>query len=139
MFKNRGKKIWVSASDVGRAAFCPHYLELKNRGLKPSHKAQVARVKGNASHDEFNQMAQDKRCFIASYLYGIEDNRTKTLRSFRDNTLLRNRPGKALVSAYYRLSPILVTISSRNSFAKYCLRFIVNGIVKWILKGAKND
>jgi len=139
MFKKREKKIWVSASDVGRAAFCPHYLELKNRGVKASRQAEASRARGNASHDELNRIAQDKRCYIASYLYGIDDERTNALRSFRDKTLLRHRPGNVLVNIYYRLSPTLVTISSRSSTAERCLRYMVNGIVKRLLESNNND
>ena len=139
MFKRRAKKIWVSASDVGRAAFCPHYLELKNKGVKASKQAKTARARGDASHDELNRMAQDKRCYIASHLYGIDDGRTNALRSFRDNTLLRHRPGKVLVNIYYCLSPTLVKISSRSAVAEHCLRYMVNGIVKRVLKSKKDD
>jgi hypothetical protein len=139
MFKKRGKKIWVSASDVGRAAYCPHYLELKNRGVKASRQAEASRARGNARHDELNRIAQDKRCYIASYLYGISDERTDDLRSFRDNTLLRHRPGNVLVNIYYCLSPTLVTISSRCPAAERCLRYIVNGIVERVLKAKKDD
>jgi len=139
MFKRRAKKIWVSASDVGRAAFCPHYLELKKRGVKASRQAEASRARGNASHDELNRMSQDKRCYIASHLYGIDDGRTEALRSFRDNTLLRHHPGKVLVNIYYRLSPTLVTISSRSAVAEHCLRYMVNGIVKRVLKSKKDD
>jgi len=139
MFKRRGKKVWVSASDVGRAAFCPHYLELKSKGTEASMQAKAARDRGDASHDELNRMGQDKRCYIASHLYGIEDGRTEALRSFRDNTLLRHHPGKVLVNIYYRLSPTLVTISSRCPAAERCLRYMINGIVKRILEGKKND
>ncbi|VAW52336.1 hypothetical protein MNBD_GAMMA05-179 [hydrothermal vent metagenome] len=139
MFKRRTKKIWVSASDVGRAAYCPHYLELKNRGVKASRQAEASRARGNASHDELNRIVQDKCCYIASYLYGIDDERTDALRSFRDNTLMRHRPGKVLVNIYYSLSPILITISSRCPAADRCLRYMVNGIVKRVLEGNKGD
>jgi hypothetical protein len=139
MFKKRGKKIWVSASDVGRAAYCPHYLELKNRGVKASRQAEASRARGNASHDELNRIAQDKRCYIASYLYGIDDKRTNALRSFRDKTLLCHRPGNVLVNIYYRLSPTLVTISSRCPVAERCLRYMVNGIIKRVMEGNKGD
>jgi len=139
MFKKRTKKIWVSASDVGRAAYCPHYLELKNRGVKASRQAEASRARGNASHDELNRIAQDKRCYIASHLYGIDDDRTEALRAFRDNTLLCHRPGKVLVNIYYSLSPTLVTISSRCPAAERCLRYMINGIIKRVMKGNKGD
>ena len=137
MFKRRAKKVWVSASDVGRAAFCPHYLELKNRCLKPSPKAVSSRIRGNKNHDELNRMAQDKRCYIASYLYGVDDNRTNSLRSFRDQNLLSNRPGTALVAVYYKLSPSLVAISIRYPVVAQLLRLCVNTIVKLLDKRIK--
>ena len=138
MFKKRTKKVWVSASDVGRAAFCPHYLELKNRGIKASLQAEKLRTQGDASHDDLNRRAHDKRCYIASHLYGIDDSKTDLLRSFRDNSLLSHRPGKVLVNIYYFLSPTLVTVSRHSPVTDHCLRILVNGIVRRLSKAENN-
>jgi hypothetical protein len=45
-------------------------------------------------------------CFIATAAYGSAmDNHVQALRAFRDEHLLTNPLGKALVSFYYRVSP----------------------------------
>ncbi|MEE9491260.1 MAG: CFI-box-CTERM domain-containing protein, partial [Dehalococcoidia bacterium] len=45
-------------------------------------------------------------CFIATAAYGSYlDSHVETLRNFRDQYLVNNPVGSALVSAYYKLSP----------------------------------
>lgn len=121
---------WVSASDVGRASYCPHYLELKNKGAKPSADAIVAREKGEASHEQLNRDANDRRCYIASHLYGIDDPRTNLLRDFRDSCLLKYFLGRAFISIYYLASPTLVSMSQRIML----LDLIVRGMVDFIVR-----
>jgi len=123
---------WVSASDVGRASYCPHYLELKNKGAKPSAEAIVARVKGEESHEQLNKDANDRRCYIASHLYGIDDPRTNLLRDFRDSCLLEYFLGRAFISIYYLISPTLVSVSRRITLLDIVLRGIVDFLVRKI-------
>lgn len=127
---NRTRKNLVSASDVGRAAYCPHYLQLKHSGAKVSASAKAARQKGNAKHDEFNQVATDKRCYVASYLYGPEDCRTERLRRFRDNYLIGSRTGRACIFCYYALSPALVSLAKRSNVVRDIVKGLVNRIVE---------
>ncbi len=55
----------------------------------------------------------DRRCFVASAVYGLDDPRTDALRAFRDRSLMPSTAGRALVSAYYRASPSLVSVLDR--------------------------
>lgn len=126
---NSTKSKWVSASDVGRAAYCPHYLELKKQGAKPSKQAIAARAQGEVSHDALNRQAEDKRCFIASHLYGIDDARTNILRNYRDEKLANKYLGELFIQTYYVLSPALVSISRRIPFLDRILKQIVDHIV----------
>ena len=57
--------------------------------------------------------ASDRRCFVATSLYGLDDPRTEALRAFRDRSLMPSAAGRALVSAYYRTSPALVSVLDR--------------------------
>jgi len=138
--KRRPSKQWVSASDVGRAAYCPHYLELKHKGVKPSKEALIARAKGEQSHERFNQQAEDKRCYVATYLYGDDDVRTQDLRRFRDQHLAGHLMGQWFIRIYYRLSPSLVSVSKRVPAVNYLAKSLVDAVVKCIQKKAgKHD
>ena len=54
-------------------------------------------------------------CFIAAVAYGSElAPEVSTLRAFRNQYLLTNRPGRAFVSLYYALSPPLAQFISRH-------------------------
>lgn len=125
------KSDWVSASDVGRAKFCPKYLELKYGGAVVSEAAEKARARGNAAHEQFNTEIKntDSRCFIASHLYGINDPRTEMLRQFRDRVLMPNILGRFLVNVYYQASPWAVKLCRRNS----TVDSVAGKIVGWIV------
>ncbi|MBN1690676.1 MAG: hypothetical protein JW901_06615 [Dehalococcoidia bacterium] len=48
----------------------------------------------------------DSSCFIATAAYGSEiASQLDTFRAFRDNALMKNKPGRWFVSTYYSLSP----------------------------------
>jgi len=126
------KRNWVSASDAGRASFCPHHLELKHKGSKPSASAKAARTRGDNAHDELNKAAEDKRCFVASHLYGIDHGKTVLLRRFRDRHLTEKWYGQWSIGVYYALSPALVDIARRVKVVDWVLRLTVNGIIKRI-------
>ena len=50
--------------------------------------------------------AKNEYCFVATAAYGSYDHpHVRVLRDFRDGVLMTNRPGRALVRAYYRHSP----------------------------------
>lgn len=126
----RNKKTdWISASDVGLYARNPKLLEDKYNGVEVSEQRKVALEKGAQKHEAFNETLingqQDKRCFIASHLYGVDDPRTNQLRAFRDRVLMPNRFGAFLVSVYYATSPFLVSLCRKNKF--------LDGIARWIV------
>lgn len=121
---------WISASDVGRSEFCPNSVALKYASAKPSQRALAAQDRGNLKHEQFNrQINTDKRCYVASYLYGVEDPRTETLRQFRDNTLQCSPGGRILIAFYYWLSPVVIKLSKRASWIDRLLRRIVDRLV----------
>lgn len=130
--KNK-KTDWISASDVGLYARNPKLLEDKYNGIEVSEQRKAALEKGSQKHEAFNDALingqQDKRCFIASHLYGIDDPRTNQLRSFRDRVLMPNRFGKWMVSVYYVTSPFLVSLCRKNKLLDGLARSIVDCVV----------
>jgi len=131
---------WVSASEAGRAAFCPHTLELKQKGAKPSIQAQKAMQLGVSGHERINKMAtQDKRCFIASHLYGVEDPRTTLLRRYRDDVLKKTGSGKVFIAVYYKMSPGLVAVAKKMSMVDMAFRIIVDYLVRCLVEKMDRD
>ena len=123
---------WISASDVGRTVFCPHSVALKYQGAKPTKQAVLARQQGDLKHEALNRQArQDKRCYVASYLYGVDDPRTNVLRKFRDDAILKWPGGALLVMLYYRLSPLAIHLSQSSPRIAGIVRFLVDRLVCW--------
>ncbi|MBZ5657073.1 MAG: hypothetical protein LAO56_17540 [Acidobacteriia bacterium] len=54
------------------------------------------------------------RCFIATAACGADTVEVSTLRAFRDQCLLVNSPGRALVALYEKVSPPLAAIIARS-------------------------
>lgn len=74
------------------------------------------------------------RCFIATAAYGSEmAPELDTLRAFRDKVLMQSEPGKALVNAYYFLSPPLAQFIAEREHLRALVRQVLDPIVS-ILK-----
>jgi uncharacterized repeat protein (TIGR01451 family) len=62
-------------------------------------------------------------CFIATAAYGSYlAPEVRVLRRFRDSVLTKNRPGRAFVGWYYRVSPPLAATISRHAWARSLVR-----------------
>jgi hypothetical protein len=133
------QKDWVSASEIGKAVFCPHYLELKKNGVEASKRAKIAMERGNIKHDILNETAEDTRCYIASHLYGVEDGRTKTLRDFRDKHLINTTTGKATIYIYYKISPIAVVLARNSILLDSVLASVVGYVLRYVKHSNDND
>jgi hypothetical protein len=68
----------------------------------------------------------DTGCFIATAAYGsADDPAVAVLRKFRDSTLLTNRPGRAFVRWYYRVSPPLARFLDDHPVLKPLVRAVL--------------
>ena len=126
---------FISASEAGRGAFCPHYLELQQKGEKPSNEAKMLRASGDEAHQKINKLAEDKRCFIASHLYGVDDPKTNQLRRFRNKYLVPYRMGRILVKSYYYLSPLVIRLAKQIPIVDRCLLVIVDHVRSYLENG----
>lgn len=65
-------------------------------------------------------------CFIATAAYGSPISpAVLLLRDFRDNFLLKTKPGEAFVAWYYKVSPPLAEIIAENSFLKFITQILL--------------
>lgn len=129
-YDKNDNRAWVSASKAGRAEFCPKYLQHEHAKAKVSKGAIQARARGEQKHEILNRKAEDKRCYVATHLYGQEDERTLLLRAFRDSTLKRSLPGQLFIKIYYLMSPAFVVLARRYPALDKCLKLVVDPIVK---------
>jgi len=69
-------------------------------------------------------------CFIATAAYGSYLHpKVVILREFRDNYLLTNPPGRALIAAYYKLSPPLADFITRNETLRNTVRLFLAPLI----------
>lgn len=145
----------VRATDLADMGFCEQKCLLKAiHGEVDTRASADAKAKGRQEHERFHVQvsehhnrsrgaATDKRCFIATAVYGGDDPRTEQLRRFRDHALVPYWAGRILVRAYYRVSPsiadTLVRYPSLRPIAGRCLDFIRRSIAPTYSKDASHD
>src|SRR5262249_50425238 len=117
--RQRTKRSLIRASDLAKMATCEQKLMYEKRYGERLTPAQGERIRdGNEGHRRYLREAfvlnprvisSDRKpwCFIASELWGARAQETKLLRSFRDTILRRRSLGRALIRAYYRVSPAI--------------------------------
>lgn len=133
-------KKMVSASEVGKVAWCPHGASLIAQGVKPDARHEIRTKRGTASHQRLTQevlASQDKRCFIASYAFGVNHPMTCILRSWRDRSLSASPAGRAFIALYYRISPPLITICQWIPGFKWLSRMAIRHFIQ--IAGIRGD
>jgi len=69
-------------------------------------------------------------CFIATAAYGSYlDPHVQSLRMFRDETLMRTRFGRKVVSLYYELSPPIAHYIAQSEFRKKVMRIVLIPVI----------
>jgi hypothetical protein len=73
--------------------------------------------------DDYDDESKEQACFIATAVYGTPlAEEVDILRQFRDEFLLTNPIGRALVTIYYRLSPPVAGFISRHRTLRTAVR-----------------
>ncbi|BAU56619.1 serine protease [Halorhodospira halochloris] len=79
------------------------------------------------SFEGFDNADSDSRCFIATAAYGSPyAAEVESLREFRDAVLIQHGLGRALVSAYYRVSPPLAAWVAESDTLKAWVRGVLD-------------
>ncbi|MDA7742069.1 hypothetical protein N8865_00555 [Francisellaceae bacterium] len=142
----------VNATELSKMTFCEQKLvyedkkpnfkpKFSNRANKKAYKKKEAshkiRVKqGNQIHENHQKynMAKDKRCFIASCIYGEDAWQTELLRQYRDERMAKAWHGRLFIKCYYSISPIAVKIIERVQPLKNVVKIALNKIVRCLSK-----
>lgn len=129
------KPRYHSISNVVAIVYCERQAILDRRyGEQRSRDVQIKAEYGQRAHQQFEregrqQMAQDRRCFIATAIYGADAPETQAFRHWRDTTLLPSRAGRAFVRLYYAVSPLCVTLLNHLP----ALRTGIRKTLDWLL------
>lgn len=130
----------VSASDIGKAAYCPHSLYLSKKLSPETAESHVARKRGTHMHEDLTSKVMndlDKRCYVATYAFGEDHAVTVSLRSWRDRVLKPTWCGRALVRVYYRCSPWLVKLCRRSPMLARMVKAGVQRVSRSVRQGDK--
>jgi hypothetical protein len=140
------KSTTVSATELAKLAVCEQQLVFdKQRGRRLSKEQKEAIALGQQEHAEHHQQVQymkqlqDKRCFIATTVFGPDAVQTRQLRDFRDAVLMRSTPGRCLIHGYYRYSPAIARWLQHKPLLKFLLRQFLTGIVLLLQRPDKSS
>lgn len=129
---NKNKRI--SPTELCKIVKCEKQMVLddiyENKKSELSEKRIKEGLKEHKKFDNINNI--DKRCYIATAIYGQDSPKTNLLREWRDKKLKVNWYGKIIVKIYYFISPYLVNYSPQfilNIF-KFCIDKLIDKINK---------
>lgn len=131
----------VTSSQLAEMGFCEMKTRLRAQyGDRDTRASAPLRAAGKQEHERFHEQVTaehnaglppgmtDKRCFIASAVYGPDDWRTDQLREFRDRVLKRSGLGRAAISVYYAASPWLARRVTRSPWLNTLFVYILDHI-----------
>ena len=108
-FKKPKAKTYVPVTDLSQMAVCEKQVVLKN--THRVNQQNQAMKRGTQAHKKFEKQIkkQDRRCYIATYIYGDQHENTQFLRDYRDNVLMHAWYGPGVIQFYYYISSWLVS------------------------------
>jgi hypothetical protein len=104
----------LTITEIVSTVYCEQKMLLdRERGDATPSSVREKAVQGTIEHRGFErqgqiQSASDRRCFVASALYGPCASETDFLRDWRDQSLSKTAKGRLLIRVYYALSPYFV-------------------------------
>lgn len=73
---------------------------------------------------------EDKKCFIATVVYGSDSIEINKLRQWRDNWLTKYKIGRIFVKYYYKTGPIIAYYISKSKFSQKIVKAILYILIK---------
>lgn len=132
------RKACHTVTDIVAAVYCERKMVFDRtygKGAPLAVKAKAAA--GTFEHLRFEVEGRtlgaiDKRCFIASHVYGGDAPETVFLRAWRDRVLAPSPVGRLLVRGYYALSPTALLLLSRSRRLSRLSRAVLNALLRFL-------
>lgn len=121
----------VSATELAEMGYCEKRIVLaRQHGERCTQAQRKAKVRGLAAHERYlaegRAAATDRRCFVASCIYGPDAPETCLLRAFRDEVLLSHCWGRWLVAVYYKIGPLACHVLERSPIVAKATRKVLH-------------
>lgn len=121
-------------TDIVSNTYCEQKMIFdRTRGRVATMEVRAKQDDGIKRHQRFEQRGRsgsDRRCFIATAVYGPEAPETNFLRGWRDHALMARPLGRAFVQLYYRASPALVPLLERHARLAQATRFALGRVIR---------
>lgn len=144
-----------SATELAALGRCEQQILFQLRGRREhvSSTLAAARRRGDTEHARRHKVLQnlanapsnldavrqpDRRCFIATTIYGADVWQVHVLRAWRDRSLKKNILGRALVRAYYGCSPPLAAWLAHHPRAARWMRRLLDHWVRRVIARETN-
>ena len=123
---------YVSATELAKMGKCEKQVYLDYHKGEDAALTQDSRERGNEAHIRFHRRlsGQDRRCFIATAVFGPEATETCFLRAYRDNCLMPSQLGRFFVRSYYLVSPYLVKLLEKSPVCIFVVRWTLRRLIK---------
>ena len=127
---------YISATQLAKLGKCERQIYLDNKYGEDKSLVRQDIKRGDKEHEEFrlHLTGKDKRCFIATAIFGAMAPETIALRCWRDEWLLNCRIGRLGVNIYYQFSPAVVNLLFYIPGLSILLRYILRCLLAWISK-----
>lgn len=111
----------VSAKDLAEMGFCEKRVLLAHlHGQRLTLEQRRSVERGRQAHERYyregvaaaSATGSDRRCFVATRLYGEAAWQTEALRRYRDEVLSRRGWSRYIVVAYYAIAPVVCRLLS---------------------------
>ncbi len=127
----------ISISDVVAIVYCERQAVLDRQlGRRRTAAAERMAIEGQQRHKSFEgkgRQQQDRRCFVATAIYGADAPETQALRAWRDQRLMPSAAGRTLVEIYYRLSPLALALIAPLPGARTLIRRLLDSFCRRVV------
>lgn len=124
----------LTVTEIVSAVYCEQKMICDiERGRSETREVRAKREDGISRHKRFEaegRRTQDRRCFIATAVYGPDAFETDFLRGWRDSVLLPTRSGRIFVRIYYLVSPRLVPMLERHTRLASAVRTVLDRLMR---------